>query len=245
MGEKSAFIVGIDLGTTNSALAYVDPARGRARAGRATCPFRSWSARRSRRAAALAVCALPAGRPGADGGRARAALAQARNRAWSASSRAGRARRCPGGSSPPPRAGCAIPASIALPPSCPGGAGRTWPKLSPVDASASSSPHLRAPGMPSTQRRRSRSRRSCSPCPRRSTRSARALTVRRRASRGSQRFTLLEEPQAAFYDFTARHRADLAEALEGVRLRARRRRRRRHHRLHADPGRGVGPRARR
>ncbi len=47
---------------------------------------------------------------------------------------------------------------------------------------------------------------------------ARALTVSAARQAGFEKFTLLEEPQAAFYDFTARHRADLATALSGVRL---------------------------
>src|SRR4051794_5087543 len=47
---------------------------------------------------------------------------------------------------------------------------------------------------------------------------ARALTVSAAKEAGLTQFTLLEEPQAAFYDFTARHRRDLAAVLEGVRL---------------------------
>ncbi|PTL78659.1 Hsp70 family protein [Vitiosangium sp. GDMCC 1.1324] len=47
---------------------------------------------------------------------------------------------------------------------------------------------------------------------------ARALTVSAARKAGLEKFTLLEEPQAAFYDYTARHRKDLAKSLEGVRL---------------------------
>ncbi len=49
---------------------------------------------------------------------------------------------------------------------------------------------------------------------------ARALTLQAARDAGFEltRLTLLEEPQAAFYDFTARHRASLASALAGVRL---------------------------
>jgi len=47
---------------------------------------------------------------------------------------------------------------------------------------------------------------------------ARALTVNAARHAGLEKFTLVEEPQAAFYDFTARHRHDLAEALTDVRL---------------------------
>jgi molecular chaperone DnaK (HSP70) len=47
---------------------------------------------------------------------------------------------------------------------------------------------------------------------------ARALTVSAARKAGLEKFTLLEEPQAAFYDYTARHRRDLAKSLETVRL---------------------------
>jgi molecular chaperone DnaK (HSP70) len=47
---------------------------------------------------------------------------------------------------------------------------------------------------------------------------ARALTVTAARRAGFDKFTLVEEPQAAFYDFTARHRDDLAKALAGVSL---------------------------
>jgi hypothetical protein len=47
---------------------------------------------------------------------------------------------------------------------------------------------------------------------------ARALTVSAARQAGLEKFTLVEEPQAAFYDFTSRHRVDLADALAGVRL---------------------------
>ena len=47
---------------------------------------------------------------------------------------------------------------------------------------------------------------------------ARALTVTAARQAGLETFTLVEEPQAAFYDFTARHRRSLDRALEGVRL---------------------------
>src|SRR5690606_34619905 len=47
---------------------------------------------------------------------------------------------------------------------------------------------------------------------------ARALTVSAARAAGLGRFTLLEEPQAAFYDFTARHRDTLEQTLGDVRL---------------------------
>ena len=47
---------------------------------------------------------------------------------------------------------------------------------------------------------------------------ARALTVSAARQAGLVRFHLLEEPQAAFYDFTARHRLDLEKTLAQVAL---------------------------
>ena len=47
---------------------------------------------------------------------------------------------------------------------------------------------------------------------------ARALTLRAAADAGLPRLLLLEEPQAAFYDFTRVHRATLADELAGIRL---------------------------
>jgi hypothetical protein len=47
---------------------------------------------------------------------------------------------------------------------------------------------------------------------------ARALTVTAARQAGFEKFTLVEEPQAAFYDFTSRHRHNLAAVLKGLRL---------------------------
>ena len=47
---------------------------------------------------------------------------------------------------------------------------------------------------------------------------ARALTVNAARQAGFDKFTLLEEPQAAFYDFIANRRHDLGTELEGVKL---------------------------
>src|SRR5215831_13118106 len=47
---------------------------------------------------------------------------------------------------------------------------------------------------------------------------ARALTVNAAKEAGFDKFTLVEEPQAAFYDFISNHRGDLERQLEGVKL---------------------------
>lgn len=47
---------------------------------------------------------------------------------------------------------------------------------------------------------------------------ARSLTVNAARQAGFEQFTLLEEPQAAFYDFSQRHQTGLAAVLENIRL---------------------------
>jgi molecular chaperone DnaK (HSP70) len=47
---------------------------------------------------------------------------------------------------------------------------------------------------------------------------ARSLTVSAAKQAGLDKFTLVEEPQAAFYDFTAHHRRDLERVLAGIRI---------------------------
>ena len=47
---------------------------------------------------------------------------------------------------------------------------------------------------------------------------ARALTLRAASEAGLPRLVLLEEPQAAFYDFTRVHRGTITQELSGVRL---------------------------
>src|SRR5215813_13415858 len=47
---------------------------------------------------------------------------------------------------------------------------------------------------------------------------ARSLTVTAARRAGLEKFTLVEEPQAAFHDFTARHRQNLGAALQAVSL---------------------------
>jgi molecular chaperone DnaK (HSP70) len=100
----------------------------------------------------------------------------------------------------------------------PWGAPADVAKLSPVEASALLLRHLAAawdaahPGQPLSAQE------VVVTVPASFDEAARALTVSAIRRAGIQRFTLLEEPQAAFYDFTSRHRADLPRALSGTRL---------------------------
>ena len=94
-------------------------------------------------------------------------------------------------------------------------------------------------GTTAARTRRSRTRRSCSPCPASFDEVARELTLAAAREAGLGRVTLVEEPQAAFYDWASRHRADLAAALGRRAARARGGRRRRHDRPHARRGRSC------
>jgi molecular chaperone DnaK (HSP70) len=100
----------------------------------------------------------------------------------------------------------------------PWGAPAEVPKLSPVDASARLLTHMAQawnfahPDAPIAEQE------VIITVPASFDEVARALTVKAATQAGLKQFTLVEEPQAAFYDFTARHRHDLANALEGVRL---------------------------
>ncbi len=100
----------------------------------------------------------------------------------------------------------------------PWGAPAEVQKISPVDASARLLTHLAEafaaayPGTPLAEQE------VVITVPASFDEAARALTVSAARAAGLARFTLLEEPLAAFYDFTARHRAALGKALQGVRL---------------------------
>ena len=92
------------------------------------------------------------------------------------------------------------------------------PKLSPVEASAVLLRHMASawdaahPGQPLSAQE------VVVTVPASFDEAARALTVSAIRRAGIHRFTLLEEPQAAFYDFTSRNRKALAQALQGTRL---------------------------
>ena len=100
----------------------------------------------------------------------------------------------------------------------PWGAPPEVPRLSPVEASARILRHLREawdaahPSDPLAEQD------VVVTVPASFDEGARALTLRAAADAGLARLLLLEEPQAAFYDFTRVHRGTLAEELAGVRL---------------------------
>ncbi|BDG10674.1 Hsp70 family protein [Anaeromyxobacter paludicola] len=103
-------------------------------------------------------------------------------------------------------------------PILPWGAPEGVPRLSPVAASARYLGHLRAawdarfPGAPLAAQEVSLT------VPASFDEVARELTLRAAREAGLPRVRLLEEPQAAFHDFTARSRASLEQALAGSRV---------------------------
>jgi hypothetical protein len=103
-------------------------------------------------------------------------------------------------------------------PILPWGAGEDVARLSPVDASAELLSHLAGawdsihPDAPMAAQE------VVITVPASFDEVARSLTVSAARKAGLVKFTLVEEPQAAFYDFTSRHRGELARILEGTRL---------------------------
>lgn len=105
-----------------------------------------------------------------------------------------------------------------LAPILPWGAGDDVVKVSPVDASASYLAYVRAawnwrfPGHPLEQQE------LVLTVPASFDEGARALTVEAAQQAGLKQLRLLEEPQAAFYDWLFRHRANLTDELAETRL---------------------------
>ncbi|HUC84916.1 MAG TPA: Hsp70 family protein, partial [Candidatus Acidoferrales bacterium] len=103
-------------------------------------------------------------------------------------------------------------------PILPWGAPAEVARISPVKASASLLAHLAAAWNAAHPEAPLASQEVVITVPASFDEAARALTVEAARQAGLEKFTLVEEPQAAFYDFTAHHRGDLAEVLAGVRL---------------------------
>jgi molecular chaperone DnaK (HSP70) len=210
-------IVGIDLGTTHCAVASVDPSKG------PTAPVEDFPVPQlvrqgevSPRPLLPSCVYVPAGHelaagslrlPWGDGGQhVVGELAR-----WQGA-------RVPGRVVTSAKSWLCHPGVDRSAPILPWGAPADVAKLSPVEASALLLQHMaRAwnhahPDAPLAQQE------VVITVPASFDEAARALTVSAARKAGLEKFTLLEEPQAAFYDYTARHRKDLAQSLEGVRL---------------------------
>src|SRR5258708_3733288 len=100
----------------------------------------------------------------------------------------------------------------------PWGAPREVPHLSPVEASARILEHLRHAWDARHPDAALAEQDVVVTVPASFDEAARALTLQAAERAGTPRPLLLEEPQAAFYDWTLRHRDGVGEALDGARL---------------------------
>src|SRR5918996_2693340 len=210
------FIVGIDLGTTHSAMAYLEPSRG-ASAPIVDVPVPQLMrpgevSARSLLPSCVYVPAsgeLPEGAlrlPWGEEDRPVGELAR-----WQGS-------RVPGRVVASAKSWLCHPGVDRQAAILPWGASPDVPKMSPVEASARILRHLANAWALEHPREPLASQEVVLTVPASFDEAARALTVSAARQAGLEKVTLLEEPQAAFYDFTARRRGDLAEALRGVRL---------------------------
>ncbi|HZA50678.1 MAG TPA: Hsp70 family protein [Myxococcaceae bacterium] len=210
------FIVGIDLGTTHSAMAYLEVSRG-ASAPIVDVPVPQLMrpgevSARSLLPSCVYVPAsgeLPEGAlrlPWGEEDRPVGELAR-----WQGS-------RVPGRVVASAKSWLCHPGVDRQAAILPWGASPDVPKMSPVEASARILRHLANAWALEHPREPLASQEVVLTVPASFDEAARALTVSAARQAGLEKFTLLEEPQAAFYDFTARRRGDLAEALRGVRL---------------------------
>ena len=110
------------------------------------------------------------------------------------------------------------PAVDRTAPILPWGAPPDVPRLSPVVASARILQHLRAAWDVAHPREPLAEQDVVVTVPASFDEGARALTLRAASEAGLPRLVLLEEPQAAFYDFTRVHRGTITQELSGVRL---------------------------
>jgi molecular chaperone DnaK (HSP70) len=245
--SSSVYIVGIDLGTTNCALAFAEPARG------AAAPVTDFAIPQLHRPGQVvtnpllpsclylpgehelpagSTClpwevpgscsndspamnpAVPAGEPPAlpcGSGAESAGLIAGEFARWQGA-------RVPGRLVASAKSWLCHAGVDRTAPILPWGAPAEVTKISPVDASARLLGHLAAawnhahPDAPLADQE------VVITVPASFDEVARALTVTAAQRAGLQKFTLVEEPQAAFYAFTARHREDLARALGDARL---------------------------
>ena len=177
------YVIGIDLGTTNSAVAYVDLTQEKARlfgdVGRSSSlRYRnSWPRQRRRSAHGVALVPLSAGaRTTCSPGSTALPWDIERSYAVGEFAREQGAQRCRAGWWPRPSRGSAMPASTAPPTSCPGALATKVAQVSPVEASTRYLQHIREAwdtemGHEAARATALTSNSSSSPCPPRSTRS--------------------------------------------------------------------------
>lgn len=210
-------ILGIDLGTTNCAVAFADPEQG---AGAPVTDFPIPQMQRPGEVATLPLfpsCLyisgeheLPPNSTRLPWGESPRLIAGAFAR-WQGS-------RVPGRLVASAKSWLCHGGVDRSAPILPWGAPADVPKISPVDASAQLLAHIAAAWNHAHPEAPLAGQDVVVTVPASFDEVARALTVTAARRAGFEKFTLVEEPQAAFYDFTARHRDDLAEALREARL---------------------------
>jgi molecular chaperone DnaK (HSP70) len=215
MSGESPYIIGIDLGTTNCAMAFVEPGQGAS-----VQDFPVPQLQRPGEVAALAllpsVAYLPADHelpPGST------------RLPWGDSPRGlvGEFARWQGARTPGRLVSsakswlsyAAVDRTAAI---LPWGAPEGVERLSPVEASAAFLQHMADAWHHAHPDAPLSAQEVVVTVPASFDEVARSLTVSAARRAGLEKFTLLEEPQAAFYDFTAQHRKDLERALENIRL---------------------------
>lgn len=214
----SRFVVGIDLGTSNCAVAFVEPSQGEG------AVVRDLSVPQLVRPGEIAARALypsvvylpfdgefPTGSlrlPWGEGPRVTGELAR-----WQGA-------RVPGRVISSAKSWLIHPGVDRQAPILPWGAAPEVTRLSPVAAQAELLGHLKHAWNAAHPEAPLQDQDVVLTIPASFDEAARALTLQAARDAGFElkRLTLLEEPSAAFYDFTSRHRQALGAALQGIRL---------------------------
>ena len=215
--SQSPYIIGIDLGTTNCAVAFAKPAQG---ADSPVVDFAIPQLQRPGEVAALPLSAsflyvsgeheLPPGSTRLPWGESPSLIVGAFAR-WQGA-------RVPGRLVASAKSWLCHTGVDRSAPILPWGAPAEVAKISPVDASAMFLAHIAAAWNAAHPDAPLAAQEVVITVPASFDEVARALTVNAARQAGLDKFTLVEEPQAAFYDFTSHHRHNLAEVLRDVRL---------------------------
>src|ERR1017187_2233107 len=215
--SQSPYIIGIDLGTTNCAVAFAKPAQG---ADSPVVDFAIPQLQRPGEVAALPLSAsflyvsgeheLPPGSTRLPWGESPSLIVGAFAR-WQGA-------RVPGRLVASAKSWLCHTGVDRSAPILPWGAPAEVAKISPVDASAMFLAHIAAAWNAAHPDAPLAAQEVVITVPASFDEVARALTVKAARQAGLDKFTLVEEPQAAFYDFTSHHRHNLAEVLRDVRL---------------------------
>jgi molecular chaperone DnaK (HSP70) len=214
---SSSYIIGIDLGTTNCALAFVDPAPG---ADSLVEDFPIPQLQRPGEVAAMPLlpsCLYIPGGHELPPGSAKLPWDESPKLIVGAFAR-WQGARVPGRLVASAKSWLCHPGVDRSAPILPWGAAAEVAKVSPVEASALLLSHIKGAWNASHPAAPMAHQEVVITVPASFDEVARALTVNAALQAGLEKITLVEEPQAAFYDFAWHHRDDLAGVLKDVRL---------------------------